>query len=135
MKMNILQPQFAGTTKSRGSCPSWCENHHRLTVAGDDLMETHTGSVGYVIGTDYRDGIVDVGLATYRFSLDGVDETAPAKIEIRHEGHDISLGPADARVLAELLMAAAHTLGTSAAYAASPADPSGVSRSARPGTR
>ena len=83
MTLNILQPQFAGTIKSRGSCPSWCENHHRLTVAGDNLMETHTGSVGYVIGTDYRDGIVDVGLATYRFSLDGVDETAPAKIEIR----------------------------------------------------
>ena len=117
MKMRILQPQLA-TTPRHGSCPSWCEDHHRLTVAGSDLMETHTGSVGYVIPTDYRDGIVDVGLATYRFSLDGIDETAPAKIEIRHEGHDISLGPADARVLAELLMAAAHTLSTVVAHAA-----------------
>jgi hypothetical protein len=97
-------------TSERLTCPDWCEDHDLFTVHGDDLIETHAGSVGYVVPTDFRDGLVDVRLASYLFVLDGARERPPTKVELRHEGHDISLGAADARVLAELLLAAAAIL-------------------------
>ena len=97
-------------TSDRLTCPAWCEDHDRFTVHGDDLIETHTSSVGFVVPMDFRDGIVDVRLAAYQFTLDGIDDRPPPKVEVRHEGHDVSLGTADARVLAELLLAAADTL-------------------------
>ena len=102
-------------------CPSWCEEHDLFTVHGDDLIETHTGSVGFVVPLDFRDGIVDVRLGTYRFVLGGEEERPPAKVELRHEGHDISLGSSDARVLAELLLAAAETLESARLDAVRPA--------------
>ena len=39
-------------------------------------------------------------------------EKPPARVELRHEGRDIILGVTDARVLAELLVAAADALQT-----------------------
>ncbi len=92
------------------TCPTWCQNHDLFTVHGDDLLETHVASVGYVVPTDIHDPLVEVRLASYRFMLKGKLDQPPMKVELRHEGHDVRLGATDARVLAEQLLAAADTL-------------------------
>jgi hypothetical protein len=106
MAMTVLEPRPADHVV----CPDWCESHDTFTVHGDDLFETHVASVGYVVPIDMYDSVVEVRLAAYRFLIDGTVDRPAAKVELRHEGHDLSLGANDARLLAELLMAAAHVL-------------------------